>query len=272
MLLHDVNQHYSVANLTFVAGTAIVTPTRPPLLALEPVNSSKYECEATLHTTRDQDGSVRGCQGIEDFITLNTPQDSAFDLMVHIVSFAQHGWLGYAFPPWWDESMRGRVFLAHRAAVPESEFSSTLAHEIGHALGLYHVFEEDADQRECNACNELVGDSAAIRDHRGDFCSDTLPVSSRLYPEANGSSSCYSAPTYDECSLEYFPKVHNTNVMSYAPSRCKGAGSPGFTSQQVARMRCWLASGAIRPPPRRPAPPARARLRGGLRARRSRSA
>jgi hypothetical protein len=66
-----------------------------------------------------------------------------------------------------------------------------------------------------------------------------------------------SAALYDKCSDKKFAKQANTNLMSYAPASCKNAHEhehDNFTPQQIARMRCWLATS-----PPMPRPPTAAR-------------
>jgi hypothetical protein len=263
-LLRVANQHYRESNLSFVVGATEDKPMDAMLVSLENENSTSYECQPN-HTKKDTNEFERLCIGVEEFVENNTPMHKS-DLVVHIVDFADPAWLGYAYPPWWhDVALRGHVFLAARAAWVHTAHESTFSHEVGHSLGLYHVFDTDTDQRECNSCNELVGDPAHVRDHRGecplftsqlaptdfssfciqhrttpgDFCSDTPPISSRL----SRTQSCMSAPTFDKCSNRRFDKLPNTNLMSYSPASCKeGDGSGGFTPQQIARMRCWLAT------------------------------
>ena len=100
---------------------------------------------------------------------------------------------------------------------------TTLFHEMGHALGLFHTFtgsEVGCD----NKCHEFQS-SAAV----GDLVADTPPDfrNGCVVPKAAicGKSSWLPAPLYD-------------NMMAYHP--CKPAAEVRFTSGQLGRMHCYL--------------------------------
>jgi hypothetical protein len=84
----------------------------------------------------------------------------------------------------------------------------TVVHESGHALGLYHTFE--------NGCSQFGG--------KGDFVADTAPE--RL-PH-------YDCDPSDSCPGESDPPVHN--FMDYSPDSCM----VGFTEGQKRRAHCIL--------------------------------
>ncbi len=108
----------------------------------------------------------------------------------------------------------------------------TLMHELGHELGLWHIFRGTAAAYEgiemCGPCWESPGSDN--RDYTGDLCSDTEPGPKTYL--------CANPGGVDPCSGLDWPNDNWDNFMSYAwPPGCTPRH---ITPQQVARIRCWL--------------------------------
>ncbi|XP_030647527.1 pregnancy-associated plasma protein A, pappalysin 1b [Chanos chanos] len=101
----------------------------------------------------------------------------------------------------------------------------TMIHEIGHSLGLYHVFRGISEVESCNdACLETEPSLET-----GDLCADTNPTPKYKYcrdPE----------PGNETCGRRHFTHTPFNNYMSYADDDC----TDSFTLNQVARMHCYL--------------------------------
>jgi len=106
--------------------------------------------------------------------------------------------------------------------------SSTLSHEVGHCIGLWHTFHGVSEVAFCGPCYERV--DAADRDVLGDFCADTRPTPLNNY--------CSEVTSSDGCSggIPWAP-TDRDNFMSYSSDPCWSR----FTTQQAGRMHCWLA-------------------------------
>merc|ERR1711957_363256 len=82
---------------------------------------------------------------------------------------------GWANLPWNEREDIGSMQIDHADV---NEASTTLPHELGHVLGLWHTFH-GREGGECEECTERLDQTAAERDHNGDFCSDTRPMPKR---------------------------------------------------------------------------------------------
>ncbi|XP_044157218.1 pappalysin-2 [Bufo gargarizans] len=103
--------------------------------------------------------------------------------------------------------------------------SNTMIHEVGHALGLYHVFKGVSERESCDdPCSETEPSMVT-----GDLCADTAPT-----PKNNF---CRDPdPTNDTCGPMSYTGTPYNNYMSYTDDDCANS----FTPNQVARMRCYL--------------------------------
>jgi hypothetical protein len=117
------------------------------------------------------------------------------------------------------------MILDHNYAI--SPTGNTLLHEMGHAFGLLHTF---TNTESCDLlCDEMV--NSPDLNVVGDFCSDTKPVSLTF--------SCDTLRDSTDCKNTLYGPIDTLpqdNYMSYTPDDCQDR----FTSQQVARMRCYV--------------------------------
>ncbi|KAH8927066.1 zincin [Atractiella rhizophila] len=138
-------------------------------------------------------------------------QGGVADLNLYTVAFSGslNGLLGYATFPWWYEDEPEYDGVVYRYdTTPGSTLTNynqgkTLSHEVGHWLGLYHVFQ--------GGC---TGD--------GDFVSDTAP-------QAGPTSGC-PATAPDTCSGGGVDNIHN--FMDYTIDTCKNQ----WTAGQITRL------------------------------------
>jgi len=115
--------------------------------------------------------------------------------------------------------------------------SSTISHEMGHVLFLWHTFhgtddEGDEDPNECAECFEGIGPENSAW-YCGDYIFDTPPD---LEPEGGFYTGCnYIGGGFDVCGNAIDPLENN--FMSYAPNDCRDTFTPG----QKLRMKNAIA-------------------------------
>eukprot|EP01090_Pellita_catalonica_P019603 TRINITY_DN6729_c0_g1_i1.p1 TRINITY_DN6729_c0_g1~~TRINITY_DN6729_c0_g1_i1.p1 ORF type:complete len:355 (-),score=35.29 TRINITY_DN6729_c0_g1_i1:107-1171(-) len=159
--------------------------------------------------------------------------DSIFYLLLGIGTF-----------PWMQESQtnRGGVWINWKST--EDSQIVTLAHEIGHNLGLWHAFHGVNEVAECSACWENVhAFDNAPSNLVGDRCADTLSAP-QFYVDRN--QPCHIPTGKNQCdqlAWDYgLPAGERNmlwdNVMAYTGTHCQ----TNFSPNQINRAKCNLCS------------------------------
>ncbi|KAM6948741.1 LOW QUALITY PROTEIN: pappalysin-2 [Aplochiton taeniatus] len=133
---------------------------------------------------------------------------------------------GSATWPWAKEALthQGGMVL-NPSYFGTAGHNNTMVHEMGHILGLYHVFKGVSERESCDdPCQETEPSMET-----GDLCADTAPT-----PKAKA---CHDpGPVNDSCGVATYRDTPYSNYMSYADDNCTNH----FTPNQVARMHCYV--------------------------------
>ncbi|XP_061239267.1 pappalysin-2 [Bos javanicus] len=152
--------------------------------------------------------------------------NSTHFLNVYFGNSVREDLAGAATWPWDKEAIShlGGVVL-NPAYYGMPGHTNIMIHEVGHVLGLYHVFKGVSERESCDdPCRETVPSMET-----GDLCADTAPTpKSKLCQNPE--------PANDTCGFTHFPGAPFNNYMSYTDDDC----TDNFTPNQVARMHCYL--------------------------------
>eukprot|EP00079_Xenopus_tropicalis_P008425 XP_002931515.3 PREDICTED: pappalysin-2 [Xenopus tropicalis] len=159
---------------------------------------------------------------LKDMLQLN----NTLYLNVYFASSGGEGLAGSATWPWDKEALghQGGLVL-NPSYYGMSGHVNTMIHEVGHALGLYHVFKGVSERESCDdPCSETEPSMET-----GDLCEDTAPTPKNTF--------CRDPdPQNDTCGPTFYTGTPFNNYMSYTDDDCANS----FTPNQVARMHCYL--------------------------------
>ena len=138
-------------------------------------------------------------------------------------------------------SINNEYIYSHEEYYTMTDVVNTLAHELGHFLGLRHAFSEDAETYDRDVCID------------SDFCTDTPTYNKAAYDvlvQACMSSGGYVDDEEKELLLmredcETGVEFRSTNIMDYAYTEANR-----FTRQQAARIRYVLEHSPYIPGPK----------------------
>ncbi|KFW76341.1 Pappalysin-2, partial [Manacus vitellinus] len=169
-----------------------------------------------------QEGAYMSVKELKEALQLN----STHFLNVYFASSVREELAGAATWPWDKEALShlGGVVL-NPAYYGMHGHTNTMIHEVGHVLGLYHVFKGVSERESCDdPCRETTPSMET-----GDLCADTAPTpKSKLCRDPD--------PANDTCGQTHFTGTPFNNYMSYTDDDCTNS----FTPNQVARMHCYL--------------------------------
>jgi len=129
---------------------------------------------------------------------------------------------------WAGDLPWGQNALRPLGSMKLSSASQHIVHEMGHKFGLWHTNRGVP----CGPCHENAPGGTPAEDSTGDYCSDTYPFGYNLWK-------CYATGN-DTCNRVAYSGLSIKNPMFVsAGADCEW---DGFTSKQLARMRCWIMS------------------------------
>ncbi|XP_009992981.1 PREDICTED: pappalysin-2 [Chaetura pelagica] len=181
-----------------------------------------WKCVVTVSSPLCPCRAYMSVKELKEVLQLN----STHFLNVYFASSVREELAGAATWPWDKEALShlGGVVL-NPAYYGMPGHTNTMTHEVGHVLGLYHVFKGVSERESCDdPCRETAPSMET-----GDLCADTAPTpKSKLCRDPD--------PTNDTCGQTHFTGTPFNNYMSYTDDDCTNT----FTPNQVARMHCYL--------------------------------
>ncbi|XP_053325364.1 pappalysin-2 [Spea bombifrons] len=176
-------------------------------------------------TCFDPDAKGRAYMSVKELRDALHLNGSIF-LNIYFAGSAGEELAGAATWPWDKEALshQGGVVL-NPAYYGMPGHTNTMIHEVGHVLGLYHVFKGVSERESCDdPCSETEPSMET-----GDLCADTAPTpKNKLCRDPD--------PTNDTCGTMFYTGTPYNNYMSYSDDDCTNS----FTPNQVARMHCYL--------------------------------
>ncbi len=127
---------------------------------------------------------------------------------------------GYATYPWWHNKDEDGIVVRASTFSGGTAAASTLIHEFGHYLGLYHTFEGGCYNWDCN--------------RNGDKVCDTPPDKVTIYSSCTQPYNSCSTDTQSGFLSDQYDMI--SNFMDYTRSSCLH----DFTAGQGVRMRSFI--------------------------------